>query len=760
MRDHKDSSLKFVRVLSDRIRRVVLVPGLRSQFHPGMVFFRDGNRLGFVSIRWRAESVILLTKDGTRTARLSDIAEVHMPRTDPWEAYYRELAVLSPNVRSQLIRIETTDGMIATGSESRFSAVPFGHETILPNANAHRRNLNRHIERLKDQGLKSRRKFEANLARLVQAKTALEPAVTRLKASAARQNAAQLSQMASARARLDALPGPEGNPGTWYHMAQPVWSLDSLWVPFETILMRWSFPPDKILLSRIPPTDTVSPSTLRWRADRNVDGGPLRSGGRLHGWGFGVHAYSELAFTLPPAAISFRSRLGLDRFAETGGCVRGKVFLGSTKTKPVYESPLLIGSGKTVETGVIRITSVPKAPINLILQADPASRNHPPQADPLNIRDKLDWLEPQLGLDPGRLGKEVSRYIGPSVVAWRRWRATLDKRGVYTWRSWLVRPVRHERERFLPVLRVASHPLKLSRAMTIPAGDKWLVVDVRFTDGRGIDTKVVTLRIGGREIPAEKLPVRQYWRRRTAPLVYSVEKYRGKEVKLELTQQPDGKELCWWGIGTSKMLPVHYRLARFLEAVGRKDMEVTRGLGLALQSGRIGKHDAMSALRIMRLGGTIGFCCKTEERDHEFMHCVMIPHDWVGGEKTFSELKNVPWLRFLIVCQETGISNKAIKDVATARKAGVWLPRRTPSTFGGISCVLTIRNRSAKDVVVFQVNRGGGFQGFDQIKPGGERKLHSHEGFRYEAYAVAKNYAKSEPVSRVLVKGDIVWEIK
>ena len=205
---------------------------------------------------------------------------------------------------------------------------------------------------------------------------------------------------------------------------------------------------------------------------------------------------------------------------------------------------------------------------------------------------------------------------------------------------------------------------------------------------------------------------------------------------------------------------MHYRLARFLEAIGRKDMEVTRGLGLALQSGRIGKHDALSALKIMRLGGTIGFCCKTDERDYGFLHCVMIPHDWVGGEKTFSELKNVQWLRFLIVCRETGFSDKAIKDVATARKAGVWRPRRTPSTFGGISCVLMIRNRSDKDLAIFQVNRGGGFQSVDQIKPGEERKVNSHEGFRYEAYVVARNYGKIEPVSRVHVKGDTVWEIK
>ncbi len=105
-------------------------------------------------------------------------------------------------------------------------------------------------------------------------------------------------------------------------------------------------------------------------------------------------------------------------------------------------------------------------------------------------------------------------------------------------------------------------------------------------------------------------------------------------------------------------------------------------------------------------------------------------------------------------------SDKAIKDVATARKAGVWRPRRTPSTFGDTSYDLAMRNRSDEDIAIFQINRGGGFQGVDQIKPGEERKVHSHEGFRYEAYVVARDYGKREPVSRVLVKGDTVWEIK
>jgi len=883
MRYHEGDSPYSVRVLPSRIRRVVLGAGLRDRFHPGMVFYQNGRRAGFVSIRWRGESVQLLTKEGTRTAKLSDIAEIHMPQTDPWREYYRELAVLSPNGRSHLIRLETTDGMIATGSESRFSAAPFGYETILPHADSRRRSLNRHIERAEEHDLKYRRKFEksradrkkqmavhdagikkareahrkalaemkarlekerrndaaksaakrkeleetyrkalvdiekrlaktpaaqrgakrkqssdakksvfeaavkslagkdqqaeakrqeslkkfeadlaAKLARLVQAKTGLESAMAQSKAAASRQHGVYLKQIASYKAQRDALPGPNGNPDTWYHMVQPVWSLDPLWVPFKTILMRWCFPVDKFPLSRAGPTETVSPAMLQWRADRNVDGGLLRCGGLLHGWGFGVHAYSELTFTLPPAAVSFQGRLGLDRFVDTGGCVRARVYLGSTKTKPVYESPLLIGSGKIVDTGAIRIPSSPKAPINLILQVDPASRDHPPKADPLNIRDKLDWLEPQLTLDPGRLRSEVSRHIEPFIAAWHGWTATFDKRGVYTWRNWLARPARHDRERFFPVLRVEAQPLKLSREMTIPAGDKWLVVDVGFPDGRDIHAQAVTLRIGDKEIQAEKLPIRQYWRRRTAPLVYSVEKYRGEKTRFELTQRPDGKELYWRGIGTSKRLPAHHRLARFLEAIGKKDMEVPRGLGLALQSGQIGKQDALNALEVAARGGTVAFCGDTGDRGFEYLHCVMVGYNWTGGRKTFLDLKKLHWFGLLIIAKDSGITPQDVSDLydAKAHQMVIWRPQRTPSTPGGICCFITARNRRDKEVVVFEINRGGGFHYAQGIKPGGEVKMHVHEGARYEAHVATRDYNKSKPVSRLLVKGDAVWEIK
>jgi hypothetical protein len=877
------TSVESVRVLPESIRRVVFRAGLGRKFQPGTVFYRDGRRVGFVGLRWREASVQLLLKDGARTVSLADVAEVHMPRTDSWKAYYRELAVLSPDCKARLIRIETTGGLVATGSESRFGAAPFFSEDVLHRANSRRRHYDKQIERLEQIEQKRREAYEkaraaynkqialieagikrdteagkkamaelkprlekqrkadaarynqqrkrleetcrkeiaANLKQVAKMppnkrasaqrkyvtlrRSALTRALTLLKAEEGRAETRRkaslerierdlerkLKQIASAKTRLessrkrfesadeqqghysaqlqsykalrDALPGPEGTPSTWYHMVQPAWSLDPLWVPFGAINVRWSFKPDTVPLSRVRPSETVSPAMLRWRADRNADGGLLRSGKRAAGWGFGVHAYSELSFALPQEAVSFSSKVGLDRLVESGGCVRARVFLGSTKSKPVYESSFIIGSRETVNTGTIRIAASGDERINLILQADSVGRNHPPHADPLNIRDKLDWFEPVLILDRGRLCSRVRPHIGRYARVWRDWTLNFSKQGVYAIGSWFDRSAGFERGLHLPAIRAKAQPLKLTRKMTIPPDHKWLVVDAGYADGGDMQTQAVSLRIDDKEISAEKMPVRQYWRRRTAPLVYSIEKHCGKEVKLELSQRPDGKNLYWRAISTSKAVPDAYRLKSVLEASGKGDMQVPRGLGLTLQTGRIKKSYVLEALEVVRLGGRVTFCNEvTGQLRYEYLYGVMIGCDWTGGDKTFMALKDIRWVRMVLCTKDSGVSSDAVAKLKSAKGEDfvIRVVDRTPSAWGGMSCDLTVRNRTKSDVMISRIHGWGGLSESRLLKAGSELKTHAHEGQRYEAHRLPGDYKRSKPMSRTAVNGDTVWEIK
>ncbi|MCK4277463.1 MAG: hypothetical protein KAX78_13165, partial [Phycisphaerae bacterium] len=117
--------LAHAHILPGRIQRVVWGGASQHRLQPGTLYYADGRQLGFLRLRWQRNSVLLLLKDGTREVELSKITEVHLPKIDPWQAYYEELAVLSPACRSRLVRLETAGGLIATGSQSRFRAAPF-----------------------------------------------------------------------------------------------------------------------------------------------------------------------------------------------------------------------------------------------------------------------------------------------------------------------------------------------------------------------------------------------------------------------------------------------------------------------------------------------------------------------------------------------------------------------------------------------------------------------------------------------------------
>ncbi len=204
-----------------------------------------------------------------------------------------------------------------------------------------------------------------------------------------------------------------GDSERWYHGLQPAWSLDMIWVSFDRIRTRLSFTADEVPLSRIEPMAVERRPILShgwpWQVDRSVQGGPLVSGGKLFGWGIGVHAPCALSFEIPLLGRGFRSYVGLDVVAGQGGCARAAVRVNSARGTSLYQSPHLVGSDQVVDTGVLKLAGPSKGQHRLVLVADGAVTDHPAGADPLDIRDTLDWLEPMILLDPAGLKAEVDR---------------------------------------------------------------------------------------------------------------------------------------------------------------------------------------------------------------------------------------------------------------------------------------------------------------------------------------------------------------
>jgi hypothetical protein len=888
-------SLSRVRVLPGRIERVVFRSASRRRLQPGTLYYLNGRNVRFVQLRWRDESVVLLLKDGTGEVKIADISEIHLPRIDPWRAYYQELAVLSPACQSRMMRIETTEGLIATSSSFRFGASQYSslpqqqaaasrfkqlasqlasiENQRKPNqlkldqarANYHRqlaeldkqdkaaeqayqktvtetrrgiealqktnaaektkrqqqldkefqkarqamqKRLNKTPAEKRDKMLKAfdakqaqqRKSRERSLkkeltkldSRAKRKQQDLEKFIRARKPDIQRRTRERKGKAAGAKRKLDQettrwnafaasaesarsrLTAARGSGGTWAHVVQPVWSLDPLWVPFRNIRMRWSFAPQRVPLGRVRPDSTVSPPFLGEHTNRSFAGGLLHSGGRFYAWGFAVHAYSELRFPLPRCANAFQSTIGLDGVVGAGGCVRARVHVGSSDGKPAYESPLLIGSKKTVDTGRVALGLRQEGPRRLILQADPADRDCPPGADPLNIRDKLDWLDSRLELDKAQLQDQVRRQIA-TLIARPGWSLRTEQGGDYAWTSQLDKKGKPGERRFWTMLKTGNRPLSLHREMTIGPSDKWLAVHLGLPTDENYKPDTVTLNVDGRRVQARKVPIKQIWRERPTPLIFSLAKYAGKKITLELTQPIGGQPLHWQAVRTSETLPPEYRLVEIMEFVGKGDMKVPYELGLALQSNRIAKTEKLAALEINQLGGAVNFRPSlTAKVPLDTLDNVLIGRDWTGGDKafikTFTTFKKMPSLKSLLVTEESGVSVGAIAKLR-AEMPKLDISRiiiRLPSTDRGAHRPVTWRNHCKKEVTILWINSQGklGFSVTRRIKPGEELKRSAFVGVRYEAhyprkdYVNAQDYFFSQPLSSFLTAPDAVWDIK
>ena len=486
-----------------------------------------------------------------------------------------------------------------------------------------------------------------------------------------------------------------------------------------------------------------------------------------------MHAYSELQFPLPKCAKAFRSSIGLDRVVGSGGCARGRVYVGSTSGKCAYESPLLIGSKKTVDTGRVALDLPPAGPRRLVLQADPANRGSPPGADPLNIRDKLDWLDPRLELDTAALQEQVRLQVGPLIAASPGWTLRLDRRGVYTWASRLDTTEQPGVRRFRTMLEARGQPLTIWREMKIGPTDKWLAVQLGFPAGQNAPTGAVTLRVGRRQVQARKVPIRQLWQGRPAPMLFPLDEYQGKKITLELIQPPGGKPLHWKSVSTVSALPTAYRLADVMKLIGKSDMQVPYELGQALQSRRIAKAEKLVALEINQLGGRVNFRPYPAAKGPlDRLSNVLLGSDWIGGDKTFIRtfptFKKMPGLKTLVVTKGSGVSDGAIAKLQAElpKLAVTRVIKRTPSYRGGTEFGVTRRNLTGRHVIILYVAPEGKLLISGYLKPWEVRPVMSTSGSRLEAHYLRKDYTSPDqylfslPLTTCHSTPGVVWDIR
>lgn len=470
----EDPQQTDVRVSLDWLRRVVWQKSAADEYRPGTAWLRSGAMQTFRTLRWSESGVTLLTTDGVKELSFADLAEIHLPKSDPWVAYYEQLSALTPSLKSRLTQMETSDGSRWTTSLERFQA--------------------RHV-------------------------------------------------------------GDRNRPEQWFQLIQPAWSLDPIWLRYRTIRL-WRFhAPTDVPLSNLLPTEAnrqaVFGSGWRWRVNQNVQRGPLQSATQEFGWGFGVQATCDLAFEWPETARAWRTQFGLDRTAGSGGFVRLKFSVGNGQI--VGPVPTLQGSQTVGDTGWLTLPTVPSDQRKLVLYADMAHSDRPPEADPFDVRDSVNWYEPEIRLDAAALAAEVAGRGIARVSGLHGWTmSTGDARSMILNNSFDVTNGRDPQFRL--TVGTPERFYSASRKVKVSASHRWLSIALsRYAD---TTPSFAQVRIDGRLLGEFEIPLRNSLSD-PDPILLPVAEYQGKTIALDLVVfSSDAKSLVdWRGIALTAERP-------------------------------------------------------------------------------------------------------------------------------------------------------------------------------------------------------------
>ncbi len=484
LRPPQPSTQDTIRVLASQVRKLVWHAREKARYQPSTLLLRDGSTLPFRAIRFDDGFASVLTSTGNRRVAFGEIAEAHLPATNYWEAYLDEIATLSPQGDSRLYQLETTEGLVVTGSKDRLAI---------------------HSQ------------------------------------------------------------GGANEPHRWFHGLQPSWSLDLLWVANETVWLRRSFTPYEVPLSRVPPTHVKYDALLGklgepWQRDRNLALEPLRSGEHEWGFGFGSATTTELSFELPPGAKSIKGAIGLDRLAGKGGCAKGSLFFGVQNRTLLWESPVLQGSDLAHEFGPLP-SPAPMQSQTLTLRADAFHVGRPAGADPLEIRDFVDWLDPLIEFDPAVWLPAIRERIPGTLPVFAQWQVDLPGADA-------AKP-----PKFVPFLQAApspgqfrtgvllDQPLVISRKLTPTANDQWLVMHVTRPVNQGAEPKL-EVRFQGELVGEFKIPMNAA---NVRPLAVPLMGFQGArspeiDVKLTLYSEPGSSPIELRSLTTAEQLPTLYRV--------------------------------------------------------------------------------------------------------------------------------------------------------------------------------------------------------
>ncbi|HTN77466.1 MAG TPA: S1C family serine protease, partial [Pirellulaceae bacterium] len=185
----------------------------------------------------------------------------------------------------------------------------------------------------------------------------------------------------------------------------------------------------------------------------------------------------------------------------------------------------------------------------------------PGGADPLDVRDTADWLDPILELDPAVVQQEVLKRRLKQPVAWRDWTPAQAPSGttqvINYWNELNGSPGDYRL-----TMAAREKPIVLSREIKLSPSDNWLVVFANRYPSGGPAAKL-EVRIGGEPVAEYEVPFRHRGNEDQPPLAISLANYRNaqKPIQVEIRQTATTHEgyVDWRSIQVVDQLPHLYQ---------------------------------------------------------------------------------------------------------------------------------------------------------------------------------------------------------
>lgn len=341
---------------------------------------------------------------------------------------------------------------------------------------------------------------------------------------------------------------------------RPSWSLDTLHVNLAAMASLHFRAPTEVPLSLLPAEVLEQRSILHawpWRRNANVRGGRLQSGLLSSELGVGMHSYSAVAFTLPPGAREFRSWVGLDTAVGNGGCVRCRVLRDNLDGELLWESPLLRGGTEPLQVGPLNVQDAAR----LVLVVDFAHEERPPDADPWDVRDEVNWIDPLVTIDGGSLPSpesEPHRWI-PLFAGWEvpeAMQGRFSLRPVWDlWRKqWTFATATD--------LPGSEEPFELTRQVQVNLARAVLPI-AAANDKRGNARHAIYVKVDGQKVDSTSnggVRTKDIGRDEPPLCEWSLGKFRGQQVQVSVVVEPlnePGSEptgVVWRSLGPTPLV--------------------------------------------------------------------------------------------------------------------------------------------------------------------------------------------------------------